>query len=343
MGLFSLTLLASAGYAQSARAEESEADKLFRDARAEMKAGRFGQGCQKFKESFQLDPTAGTMLNIGDCEEKQHHLSASFNAFARGLKMLPTSDARSARTAERLGQLSAKLAWLKVDLPPEVEVLIDDSLVDAYDGKFAIDPGDHAVRLRRNNASDVLVAVTARVGETKKLDSSVLKPVDAPVQSGIPRAWTTRDPKEVVGTTQTTSWTLDTRAAEKAEKADSGRRTASYVAFGVAGAGIAVGTVSGIIALNAASAVKSDCTPIEGTSQLRCGERGADAAKRGKTTSAISTVGFGTAIAAGATGLVLFLTSSPSAPAASAEKKTGFSVLPMAGTDIAGATIIGRM
>lgn len=327
------SFLFAMGLATAAHAEDTEADRLFKEARAEMKAGRFGQGCTKFKESFQLDPTAGTMLNIGDCEEKQHHLAASFNAFARGLKMLPTTDARAPRTSERLTALASKLAWLKVTLPPDVEVLIDDNVVDAYEGKFALDPGDHAVRLRRANASDVLSAISARMGETKTLDSTALQ---QPNTTPIPKAWTTREPKNSVGTTSTTSWALD--VSQPVEKPEGPSHTGAFVAFGIGGAGVAIGTVTGILALNAASVVKADCTPAAGTEELRCGARGADAAKRGKTTSTISTVAFGTAIAAGATGVILLLTGKPADT-----KKGNVRFVPMATDQAAGGFIVGTM
>ena len=134
-----------------------------------------------------------------------------------------------------------------------------------------------------------------------------------------------------------TSWSLDV-SRQPNEKPEAPRRTGAYVAFGIAGVSVATGTITGILALNAASAVKADCTPIPGSEELRCGERGANAAKRGKTTSTISTVAFGTAIAAGATGVILLLTSKPDDT-----KKATVRFVPMASGDTAGGMLVGTM
>jgi hypothetical protein len=89
-------------------------------------------------------------------------------------------------------------------------------------------------------------------------------------------------------------------------------RTAGYVSLGVGALGVVVGTLGGVVTLNAKSTADSNC-PSAG-----CNADGLDAESRGKTWSTVSTAAFvlgGVALAAGAA-LVLLTPSSQSAPRA---------------------------
>jgi hypothetical protein len=85
------------------------------------------------------------------------------------------------------------------------------------------------------------------------------------------------------------------------------KRTLGWVVGGVGVAGLAVGAVTGIMAMGDASTVKSNC----GANGACQGQSGVDAASSGKTASTLSTIGFigGTALAG--VGAYLLLTSGP--------------------------------
>lgn len=95
-------------------------------------------------------------------------------------------------------------------------------------------------------------------------------------------------------------------AATPAEQPD---RTRAYIAFGIAGAGAVLGTVTGLMSLGKASAAKDHC---EGDV---CGPEAKDDIDSSKSLATFSNIGFGVAIAAGAWGLYEVL-SQPSSPAA---------------------------
>jgi hypothetical protein len=78
-------------------------------------------------------------------------------------------------------------------------------------------------------------------------------------------------------------------------------------------AGLAIGAVTGIMAMGDASTFKNNCS-ADGACQ---NQSGIDAANAGKTASLLSTIGFiGGAVVAGV-GVYLLLTSGPSSPSTS--------------------------
>ncbi len=74
--------------------------------------------------------------------------------------------------------------------------------------------------------------------------------------------------------------------------------TNAYVAFGIAGAGAVVGTVTGLLSLNKASSAKDKCN-----SDNECPPEAKDDIDSAKSMATFSNIGFGVAIAAGAWGL----------------------------------------
>jgi len=86
-------------------------------------------------------------------------------------------------------------------------------------------------------------------------------------------------------------------------------RTRAYIAFGIAGAGAVLGTVTGLLSLSKASSAKEHC---EGDI---CTPKASDDIDSSKSFATFSNIGFGVAIAAGAWGLYEVL-SEPQQPSA---------------------------
>jgi hypothetical protein len=79
-------------------------------------------------------------------------------------------------------------------------------------------------------------------------------------------------------------------------------RVPAYVALGVGGAGLAVGAVTGVMALNGAQTVRQECPAHQCTSP-----GGIDDASRTRTLSVVSTVGFGVGAVGAVIGTYLLL------------------------------------
>ena len=89
----------------------------------------------------------------------------------------------------------------------------------------------------------------------------------------------------------------------------SGRRTLTYVSFGVAGLGLAVGTATGILWLKARSDIKSACGGLSCSAQTDSEQsRFNDNKGRYDTFGTLSGVGFGVALVGAASGVVLLMT-----------------------------------
>lgn len=86
-------------------------------------------------------------------------------------------------------------------------------------------------------------------------------------------------------------------------------RTRAFIAFGIAGAGAVLGTVTGFMSLSKASSAKKHCNDDV------CSPEASDDIDSSKSLATFSNIGFGVAIAAGAWGLYEVL-SEPSSPAA---------------------------
>lgn len=107
-------------------AAPSEAETLFEQGRQLLKEGRLEAACAAFDRSFTLDATPGTLLNLGDCQERTGHKAqayASFQAAAELAKQQAWVD--MAQEAERRAQqLSATFPRLTVTVPSGVDGLV---------------------------------------------------------------------------------------------------------------------------------------------------------------------------------------------------------------------------
>jgi serine/threonine-protein kinase len=60
-------LLVAPAWADASPTDIAAANVVFADAKKLVAEGRFNDACPKFEESQRLDPTPGTLLNLGDC------------------------------------------------------------------------------------------------------------------------------------------------------------------------------------------------------------------------------------------------------------------------------------
>jgi tetratricopeptide (TPR) repeat protein len=96
----------------------SQATRLFEEGRALAKEGKYEEACDRYSKSYELERAAGTLLNLGDCAEREGQLRRAwqmFDAVAREYKK--TGRAKGAKFArERADALAPKLATVVVRL-----------------------------------------------------------------------------------------------------------------------------------------------------------------------------------------------------------------------------------
>ncbi|MDB5221204.1 MAG: hypothetical protein JWO86_9131 [Myxococcaceae bacterium] len=254
-----------------ARADDAtpSAEQLFQDARALVEKGDYAAACPKLEASQKLDPAVGTQFNLADCYE---HIGRTATAFA-----LFEEVARIARAAgkferersakERVAALAPKLARVHLDVQataPGLEIRIDEVLLPktAWSEPFPIDPGAHRVAASAPSHASWESTVTAQ--ESKLAELSVPELVDTTVREA---------PAPVTAPPSPTQKRL------------------ALVAGGIGLVGVAVGAVSGIVALSKRSSAQGEC-PSE-TYAFRCPtESGTSAWNAATTAGNVSTVSF---------------------------------------------------
>jgi hypothetical protein len=98
-----------------------------------------------------------------------------------------------------------------------------------------------------------------------------------------------------------------------------------YIGFGVGGAGIVVGTVTGLMAVSSASSAKDQCI------DTRCPPAAQSDIDSAKTTGTISTIGFAVGVVGVAVGVYGLLSPSKVEGKVSADARRSFSVTPVVG------------
>ena len=257
-----------------AHADESapSAEQLFQESRTLVEKGDYAAACPKLEKSQELDPAVGTQFNLAD---RYEHLGRTATAFA-----LFEEVARIARAAgkfereksarERAAALAPKLAHVHLDVnatAPGLEIRIDDVLVakSAWSESFPIDPGAH--RIVASAPSHASWESTIAAQERQLSEVHVPELVDTSVHAPSPA------PAPVV----VSRWPA--------------QKTVALVAGGIGVAGIAVGAVSGIVAVTKRSSAQSEC-PSE-VFAYRCpSESGASAWNSATTAGNVSTVSF---------------------------------------------------
>jgi len=212
----------------------------------------------------------------------------------------PPSWKQALADAEREGAaLEPRLAWLviRVDGPSNPNVTIDGKPypLASLGTRYAVDPGLRAVRVTANGYVSADQSVTLREGEERELSLS-LKPPPSIDLEGEPQP----------------------AAAPVAQRPErSPLEIPMWAAFGVGGAGIVVGAVTGALAISAHSDLSKECTS-EGKCPASTPEEKARLegdVSRYETLGTISGIAFGVGVAGAATGVVLWFMGKPKSTA----------------------------
>ncbi len=146
-------LVASVASITPVHADSAAAESLFRDGRALIKQGKLAAGCDKLTASQKIEPSVGTLLNLGDCREKLGQLATAWAAFRQAESLAKRSggeDKRLTEAARRAAALEARLSNLIIEVPQPVEGLVvkrDNEIVDrgGWNTPLPVDPNAHTV------------------------------------------------------------------------------------------------------------------------------------------------------------------------------------------------------
>lgn len=260
-------------YAQApSSADSATADKLFREGRAAADAGDFSTARDRFMESERLEPAPGTLLNIAECELHLGQLVSAREHFELAASGFPKGDNRRTIAAGRASQIEKRLAHVTLRLPegaPAGTVVARNGVpveASTLGQPMLADPGNLELVVTapgRAPKTTTLTLVEGQVVEQALLvgeAASVAPPQPPPPSDAVPQPSPTSYPLRPVG----------------------------FVVGGVGVAGLVVGSITGLLALDKASTVKSHCN----TSTWACDSQGVDAGSSGGTLATVSTVSF---------------------------------------------------
>jgi hypothetical protein len=191
-----------------------------------------------------------------------------------------------------LAEVEPKIAWLTVVVrgAPEPQVTIDEKPVPAMalGVRRAADPGERVLTVSAEGFLSQTTTVALEPGGERAVEIELVVDPDA---------------KPTLAEEKAAKEKADAASRSKPRVDDSHSRTLTYVAFGVGGAGIAVGAVTGILALGKRSNLKDQCS---GSSCPASSSKDVDSYHLYGT---ISGIGWGLGLAGAVTGVVLLLTS----------------------------------
>jgi hypothetical protein len=264
-----LTLAVLLCFATGAEAEESvgvtAAEALFEEGRAALAQGELDLACERFRASERLDPAIGTRLNLADCEERRGRLATAWSLFRNAALELPPTDDRLPIARQRAEELAFRVPRLKLELAPGAPSGTSAAIDDAEfgSGSFGVplpmDPGHYVIAVRAPGRETRHVGVDLVPG---KVSTVIIEPGPAPSAALPP-------------------------ATEESASAP-GRNPLLYVLASLGVAGVATGTITGVMTLEKKSVAEDNCDD-----ELKlCNEKGKDANDDGRLLGNVSAIGF---------------------------------------------------
>jgi hypothetical protein len=280
------------------------AQALFDKGVADLESGKPETACPAFAESQRLDPRAGTLFALADCEAALGKIASAlghYHEYLGWVSRLPAE--QQERHADRVGMARSQVEALQTNVPtlvinvwpsvPPGGVVERDGVGlqgAALGAALPIDPGDHVIVFRQPNAPEERVEVTLGKGDSKVID---LGKKPEPPAAVAPLA-------VVPPTTEPTSDREPSKGAP--DGGPSSQRTWGYTATGVGIAGLLVGAMTGLMVLDKKGVVNSECR------NEACSKEGMAAVDSARTLATVSTIAFGVGVIGVGTGVTLILT-----------------------------------
>jgi len=279
-------LLASSSVrADGAGSDRAAAQALFDHAKELMAEGRANQACPMLEESQRLDPASGTLLNLAYCYELQGRNATAWSTFLEAAAAARVAGhlERERAARGRATALAPRLPRIVIDVAakdtPGLEISRDGSLVGKaqWGVPIPLDSGQHRISASAPGRRPWEKAVVVK-------DTAATEIVSVPEL-------------EQQSASDTSSHGLGTQ------------RTWALIAGAVGTAGIATGTVFGLLSKSKRDDAGQYCRDSNCWPQLGVDLK-ADAMAYGN----VSTIAFIAGASALAGGAVLWLTAKPEAP-----------------------------
>jgi tetratricopeptide (TPR) repeat protein len=288
-----------------AQPDPTEAELLFREGRQLLKDGQLEQACTKLAESQRLDPSSGTLMNLGHCHQEQGKYASAHAEFSAAAS-LAAAQGRAEREAEaraRADALLPRLSYLVlriIDPVPQLEIARNGTRLEpsALDHPIAVDRGTHEIRATAPEHTEWSLTLTVTQPGRHVIDIPQLALRGAPAS-----------PKASPSAPQASRADRSSRSLESrnidSDQAE-GRLPASFwVATGSTVLAAGVGTAAGVMSLLSYNEAKDLCEPPYNA----CPPAAMTSRENAGTQATIANVAVGTAVVAAGVSVYLFVTS----------------------------------
>lgn len=171
--------------AQDKLRDPAAAEALYLSARKLVGEGKWAEGCEKFRASFELNAAASTLINIAQCSEHEGKLTQALMEYRRALQV--NQDTLGAERKRKLAQvakdgvasLEPRLARVQVVLanrPAGIEIKRDGlSLPIATIGEtIPLDPGEHVFVVMAPGYRNEERKLVLKEGEAQTIELSLV-------------------------------------------------------------------------------------------------------------------------------------------------------------------------
>lgn len=304
------------------------ADAYFTTGIKALEEGKFDIACPDLAKSHKLDPKAGTLFALADCERQRGRVATAlawFDDYLRQVAGMPAD--KRIKHAERVKKAEYHKAGLAKEIPTLAIVLPANIPANAKvfrDGTelsasmlgvpVPIDPGEHVVQVDVEGAKWPEQRVRLDKGEAKRLEIVLPIVASKPVEEPKPAAVVNVPEKKAAG--------LVPPVVPPDKPANNGLRTGGFVALGVGVVGFVAWGVTGSMAIQKKSAFDEKCP------NNTC-PKGVDDADwyQGRTLSNVATIGLGVGVAGVAAGAVMLVVGQRKAEKGAAKPGIGLAVI----------------
>jgi hypothetical protein len=258
-----------------AQSTSVQAQSLFDEGRALIKAGKVAEACTAFESSQKLDPAVTTLLNLAECREQNRQLATAWGLFLDANRMARASNnEKLARVAtNHARKLEPRLSKLTIAVPAErqvagLEVLRDKEALNpaSWNHALPVDGGTYTITARAPGHApwtasrtikvegDLIVVDVPRLAEaaaspvatarTEPTRPGPASPAPAARPVPPPTAVAVRPPERIDVAQRPPSEPKPAAAVEPADQPHGGRSLVVPLAFG--GAAVALGA-AGIV------------------------------------------------------------------------------------------------
>lgn len=171
------TALPSAAAPAKATRASAQAEELFREARSLLEQGRYREACRGFERSLELEPSPGTLLNLGNCYEQEGDLVRALATFERAVADAQLEQNEGKRNAwiqagsQRLDALLVRVPVLTLTPSPTPGALlrIDGEEQRQRRGPLRLNPGKHTLEVSAPGKRSLRQELELKLGERLEL------------------------------------------------------------------------------------------------------------------------------------------------------------------------------